>query len=179
MLLKGVFCMNFSFKQTLVISVICTSFFVALFLWALSLLMEDNQSIRSWEQGKYSTTEAVCTDLRLESAGKAGKCWRFTFSDGASVTLPNDARFGFDEEYFRAIMHRPLRYIYAEPSHVLMDIKDGGQSLLNVEYSGKQLYAHRSSSLFFVLLMSPLPIVYIALTVYEVVKHFQKKETRI
>lgn len=45
--------------------------------------------------------------------------------------------------------------------------------------SGKHLYAQRSSSLFFALLMSPLPIVYIALTVYEVVKHFQKKETRI
>lgn len=142
------------------------------------MLREDNMTIRSWEQGEYSTEEAVCTDLHLERSGRASEHWRFTFSDGTSVTLSHDARFGFDEAYYRSVMHRHLVYVYAEPSHVLMDIRDGGQSLLDVEYSGKQLYSYRSSSLFFVLLMSPLPLIYIALTVYEVVKHFKQK-TRI
>ena len=178
MVLKGVFCMNYGFKQTLIICVICTSFFVAIFLWALSFVWKDSASIRNWEQGKYSTVEAVCTELTFHNA-KNDHRWEFAFSDGTSTDLDDDARFGFDAESYRTIMHRPLRYIYAEPSHVLMDIKDGGESLLDTEYSGKHLYARRSSSLFFALLISPLPMLYISITAYEVVKHFKKKETRI
>lgn len=76
-------------------------------------------------------------------------------------------------------MHRPLVYVYAEPSHTLMDIKDGEESLLDVEYSKKQLYVNRRSSLFFVFLMTPMALIFVVMSVYEITKQLKHNKPRI
>lgn len=170
--------MEFDFKKWLPLF-ICDVIFIGIFLFGCNEVRKDSLAIRNWDQGVCRTVEAVCVDVRLYKPNRGNYRWEFTFSDGTTVAIGEDVRYGFDEEYFRSIMHQPLVYVYAEPSGALMDIREGDMSLLDTTYSGKNLYNLRTSSLFLAVMLSPLPLIYIVVTAVEVVKHFKKKKETV
>lgn len=162
--------MNSSFKKDIIACFIGLVFFSSFFVYALICFHRNALSLKNWDNGIVQVKTAVCTDFYLYETNH-GDSWEFEFSDGSYARLDYNVQTEFDEEHFKTIMHRPLDYVYATPSKILVDIKDGDTSLLNQDYSRTIINKSQTSGAFFTFMMLPMLMFPICLFAYTLYKH--------
>lgn len=164
-----------SFKKDIIACAVALIFFSSFFVFAVICFYKDALSLKNWDKGVLQVKTAVCTNFYLYKTNH-GDSWEFEFSDGSYASISYNVQTEFDEEHFKTIMHLPLDYVYAKPSKILVDIKDGDTSLLNQEYSRTIINKSKTSSAFSIFMMLPLPMFPICLFAYALVKHKKNRK---
>ena len=122
-------------KPELILLCICTLIFLALSAYCLIDATRLSISLKNWDAGQSSSREDICAKF-WEHSYRGNKSWRFLLSDGSIAELSRNTDTAFDPESFEL---KSAEWIYAEPSHVLMNIRQDGEMLADGLYTRASL----------------------------------------